>query len=149
HTNKNDTALLDAYQPEEIYSQYIIWTAEKGYIVIDYPSKVYRISDTHECIDGNQPLCLIIDIDTKQKPDPSDPKLPSLDSEKINHKDLISRILVACTNALSLIPGYYRKLNSFTEKVIKLVGNPYSKFIDAGLSKSRFSLRLLGSAKKR
>ena len=61
HTNKNDTALLDAYQPEEIHSQYIIRMAGKGYTVIDNPSEVYRIPDTHECIDGNQPLRLIID----------------------------------------------------------------------------------------
>src|SRR5438132_13567273 len=65
HTDKNDTALLDAYQPEEIHSQYIIRTAGKGYTVIDHPSEVYRIPDTHECIDGNQPLRLLIDIDPR------------------------------------------------------------------------------------
>ncbi|CAG8787594.1 18793_t:CDS:1, partial [Racocetra persica] len=51
--------------------------------VIDHPSKVYRIPDTYECIDGNQPLHLIIDIDTRQKPDPTNPKVPSLDDKKI------------------------------------------------------------------
>ncbi|CAG8849198.1 9710_t:CDS:2, partial [Gigaspora margarita] len=66
HTNssdRNDTALLDAYQPEEIYSQYIIRMTGKGYTVIDYPN-----------------------------------------SEKITREDLLSRILVACADALSLIP---------------------------------------------
>ncbi|CAG8759630.1 36068_t:CDS:1, partial [Racocetra persica] len=52
-SDKNETALLEAYQPEEIYSQYIIRMAEKGYTVIDHPSEVYRIPDTHECIDSN------------------------------------------------------------------------------------------------
>ncbi|CAG8806856.1 14606_t:CDS:1 [Racocetra persica] len=88
--NKNDTALLDTYQPEEIHSQYIVRVARKGYTVIDYPSEVYGIPDAHECIDGNQPLHLVINIDARQKPDPSNLKLPSLDNEKINHEDLIS-----------------------------------------------------------
>ncbi|CAG8509003.1 1017_t:CDS:2, partial [Cetraspora pellucida] len=153
-SDRNDTALLDAYQPEEIYSQYIIQMAEK-------------------------PLHLIIDIDARQKPDPNKPKHASLDSKKIIREDLISRILVACADALSLIPDCipflnsfalanssnaekcswyiiypqaqfvdYRELKGFTKKVIKLVGEPYSKFIDVGLSKSRFSLRLLRSAKE-
>ena len=34
------------------------------------------------------------------------------------------------------------------EKVANRVGKPYSEFIDIGLYKSRFSLRLLGSAKE-
>ncbi|CAG8848817.1 442_t:CDS:1, partial [Racocetra persica] len=62
--------------------------AEKGFIVIDYPSEIYEISDTHECIDGNQLLYLIINIDTRQKPDSTNLKLPSLNSEKITRQDL-------------------------------------------------------------
>src|SRR6185369_17874914 len=54
--DRNNTALLEAYQPEEIHSQYIIRVAGKGYTVIDHPSEVYRIPDTHECIDTTQPL---------------------------------------------------------------------------------------------
>ncbi|CAG8857619.1 45322_t:CDS:1, partial [Gigaspora margarita] len=50
------------------------------------------------------PLRLIIDIDARQKPDPTNPKVLSLDGEKITREDLISRILVACADALSLIP---------------------------------------------
>ncbi|CAG8503509.1 10593_t:CDS:10 [Scutellospora calospora] len=179
HTDKNDTALLDAYRPEEIHSQYIIQIAGKGYTTIDHPSEVYRIPDTHECIDRNQPLCLIIDIDARQKPDPTNSKLFSLDGQKITREDLLSRILVACADALSLILEYmlflnsfalaslsntekyswyiiypraqfvdYRELKGFTEKVIELVEEPYAKFINIGLPKSRFSLQLLGSAKE-
>ncbi|CAG8813886.1 1289_t:CDS:1, partial [Gigaspora rosea] len=88
--NKNNTAVLEPCQLEEIHSQYIIRVVVKGYIVIDHPSEVYRISDTHECINRNQPLHLIIDIDARQKPDPDNLKLPSLDSEKITREDLIS-----------------------------------------------------------
>ncbi|CAG8579886.1 9643_t:CDS:10, partial [Scutellospora calospora] len=83
-----------------------------------------------------------------QKHDPTNPKVPSLDGEKITQEDLISRILVACADALSLIPDYYRELKGFTEKVMELVRKPYSKFIDIGFPKSRFSFRLLGLAKE-
>ncbi|KAG9301854.1 hypothetical protein G9A89_004533 [Geosiphon pyriformis] len=119
-SDRNDTALLDAYQPEEIYSQYIIRIKEK-FALVNHPSEVYRIPDTHECIDGNQPLRLIIDIDARQKPDPTNPKVPSLNDKKITREDLLSRILVACADALSLIPDYYRELKGFTEKVMELI----------------------------
>ena len=153
--------------------------AGKGFTLIDHPSEIYGFPDSHECIDGNQPLRPILDIDARQKPDPLNPELPSLDSEKITREDLMSRILIACADALYLIlecmPTLdhfalasssnidkcswhiiypyarfidYRDLKGFTEKVIELVGKPYSKFIDVGLPKSRFSLRLLGSAKE-
>ncbi|KAF0464963.1 helicase [Gigaspora margarita] len=177
-SDRNDTALLDAYQPEEIYSQYIIRIKEK-FALVNHPSEVYRIPDTHECIDGNQPLRLIIDIDARQKPDPTNPKVPSLDDKKITREDLLSRILVACADVLSLIPDCmpflnsfalasssnaekcswhivypraqfidYRELKGFTVKVMELVGEPYSKFIDIGLPKTHFNLRLIGSAKE-
>ena len=42
----------------------------------------------------------------------------------------------------------YRDLKGFVEKVTDRVGKPYSEFIDIGLYKSRFSLRLIGSAKE-
>ena len=42
----------------------------------------------------------------------------------------------------------YRDLKGFVEKVIESVGEPYSEFIDIGLYKSHFNLRLLGSAKE-
>src|SRR3954471_15653245 len=42
----------------------------------------------------------------------------------------------------------YRDLRGFVKKVADRVGKPYSEFIDLGFYKSRFSLRLLGSAKE-
>ncbi len=42
----------------------------------------------------------------------------------------------------------YRDLRGFVKKVADRVGKPYSDFIDIGLYKSRFNLRLLGSAKE-
>ncbi|CAG8772275.1 16775_t:CDS:1, partial [Racocetra persica] len=102
--NKNDTTLLEAYHPEEIYFQYIIRIEEKGFTLVEHPSKVYKILDSYEYIDRNQPLRPILDIDARQKPDPTNSELPSLDSEKISREDLMSKILIAYIDALSLIP---------------------------------------------
>jgi hypothetical protein len=113
------------------------------------------------------------------KSDPMNPELPSLDGYKISCKDLLSKILIACTdiiysdlnhfiilNAFALASSSnankcswhiiypyarfidYRDLEGFVKKVSERVGEPYSKFIDIDLYKSRFSLRLLGSAKE-
>src|SRR6266498_6038376 len=107
------------------------------------------------------------------------PELPSLDGYKISREDLLSRILIACTNIITsdlnhfiilnafalasssnankcswhIMYPYahfidYRDLKGFVEKVTVRVGKPYSEFIDIGLYKSRFSLRLLRSAKE-
>ena len=81
--NKNNISLLDAYHPEEIYSKYIIRVSEKGFTVVNHPSEVYKIPDAHECIDGNLPLRLVLDIDAKQKPDLMNPELPFLDKYKL------------------------------------------------------------------
>ncbi|GBB92294.1 hypothetical protein RclHR1_19990002 [Rhizophagus clarus] len=106
-------------------------------------------------------------------------ELPSLDENKISCKDLLSRILIACTNIIysdlkHLVPlnaftlasssnadKYswhivykcawfvdYRDLRGFVKKVADRVGKPYSDFIDIGLYKSCFNLRLLGLAKE-
>ncbi|GBB89817.1 hypothetical protein RclHR1_16630002 [Rhizophagus clarus] len=177
--NKNDISLLGAYHPEEIYSKYIVRVSEKGFTVIDHPSEVYGLPDTHECIDGNLPFRLVLDIDARQNPDSMNPKLPFLDKYKITRKDLLSRILIACAdiiysnlkhlvplNAFTLTSSSnadkcswhiiyphthfidYRDLKGFVEKVANRIGKPYSEFIDIGLYKSRFSLRLLGSVKE-
>src|SRR5437773_10808192 len=98
--NKNDISLLGAYHPEEIYSKYIVRVAEKGFTLVDHPSEVYGLPDTHECIDGNLPLRLVLDIDARQKPDPKNPELPSLDGYKISRVDLLSRILITCVDIL-------------------------------------------------
>ena len=106
-------ALLDVYYLEEINSRYIIRVAGKGFTAIDHPSEIYKIPDAHECINGNQPLRPILDIDARQKPDPANPELPSLDGEKITRDDLMSRILIACADALNLIPECIPILKGF------------------------------------
>ncbi|GES77048.1 hypothetical protein GLOIN_2v1482150 [Rhizophagus clarus] len=177
--NKNDISLLGAYHPEEIYLKYIIRVAGKGFTVVNHPSEVYEIPDAHECIDGNLPLRLVLDIDVRQNPDSMNPELSFLDKYKITREDLLSRILIAFAdiiysdlkhlvplNAFTLTSSSnadkcswhivyphthfidYRDLKGFVEKVANRVGKPYSEFIDIGLYKSRFSLRLLGSAKE-
>src|SRR6266542_5556159 len=98
--NKNDISLLEAYHPKEIFDKYIIRVSGKGFTVVNHPSEVYGISDAHECIDGNLPLRLILDIDARQKPDPMNLELSFLDKYKIIHEDLLSRILISCVDIL-------------------------------------------------
>ena len=64
---KDDIALLDAYHPNKIFDKYIIRVAGKGFTLVDHPSEIYGMPDTHECIDGNLPLHLILDINARQK----------------------------------------------------------------------------------
>src|SRR3954463_12645756 len=98
--NKNDISLLGAYHPEEIYSKYIIRVAGKGFTIVDHPSEVYGFPNTHECIDRNLPLRLVLDIDARQYSDPMNPEFPFLDEYKISREDLLSRILIACADIL-------------------------------------------------
>ncbi|RIA86585.1 hypothetical protein C1645_829047 [Glomus cerebriforme] len=123
--NKNDISLTGAYHPEEIYSKYI-------------------------CIDGNLPLCLVLDIDARQKPDLMNSELTSLDKYKISREDLLYRILIACVDILYSDLKYFAILDAFVlaKKVANKIRKPYSEFIDIGLYKSRFNLQLLGSAKE-
>ncbi|CAG8539167.1 40_t:CDS:2, partial [Scutellospora calospora] len=105
---------LDTYHSEKIFDKYIIQVAEKGFTIVDYLSEIYRIPDTHKCIDENLPLHLILNIDTRQYPDLTNPELPSLDKYKISRKDLLSRILITYTNILYFDLKYFVILNTFT-----------------------------------
>ncbi|UZO23096.1 uncharacterized protein OCT59_015440 [Rhizophagus irregularis] len=130
-------SLLGAYHPEEIYSKYIIRVAGKGFTVVDYPSKVYGFPDTYEYIDGNLPFRLILDIDTRQYSDPMNPELPSLDEYKFSHEDLLSRILIACTDIINSDLNHFIILDAFAlasssnaNKCSWHIVYPYARFID-------------------
>jgi hypothetical protein len=135
--NKNDISLLDAYHSEEIYSKYIVRVAEKGFTLVDHPFEVYGLLDTHECIDGNLPLRPVLDIDARQKPDPINPELPSLDKYKITCEDLLSRILIACADIIYSDLKHFIILNAFilasssnANKCSWHIVYPYTRFID-------------------
>src|SRR6185437_16225646 len=112
--SKDDIALLDTYHLNKIFDKYIIRVAGKGFTVVNYSSEVYGIPDAHECIDGNLPLRLVLDIDARQKPDPMNPKHPSLDGYKISCEDLLSRILIACADIIYFDLKHFITLNAFT-----------------------------------
>ncbi len=63
--NKDDVTLLDTYHLEEIFDKYIVRMLGKGFTVVDHLSKIYGLPDTHECIDRNLPLRLVLDIDAR------------------------------------------------------------------------------------
>src|SRR6266498_4327825 len=112
--SKDDVALLDTYYPKEIFDKYIVRVSEKGFTVIDHPSKIYELPDTHKCIDGNLPLRLVLDIDVKQKSDLMNPELPFLDEYKISREDLLSKILIAYADIIYSDLNHFIILNAFT-----------------------------------
>ena len=135
--NKNDISLLDAYYPKEIFDKYIVRVSGKGFIVVNYPSEVYELPDTHECIDENLPLRPVLDIDAKQKPNPMNPELPSLDKYKITREDLLFRILIACADIIYSDLKHFVILNAFTlasssnaDKCSWHIVYKYARFVD-------------------
>ena len=128
----------------------------KGFTVVDHPSEVYGLPDTHECIDGNLPLRLVLDIDARQKPDPMNPELPSLDGYKISREDLLSKILIACADIIYSDLNHFIILNAFAlasssnaNKCSWHIVYPYAHFIDyrdlKGFVKKSVSLLILDS----
>jgi len=85
----------------------------KDFTIVDHLSEVYGLPDIHECIDGNLPLYLVLDIDMKQKPDSMNPELPSLDGYKISRKDLLFKILIAYADIIYSDLNYFIILNAF------------------------------------
>ena len=63
--SKNDVTLLDTYHPNKIFDKYIVWVVRKGFTVVDHLFKIYGLPDTHECIDRNSTLHLVLNIDAK------------------------------------------------------------------------------------
>ncbi len=64
--SKNNITLLDIYYPNEIFNKYIVQVVGKDFTIVNYLFKVYRLSDTHEYINRNLPLHLILNIDMRQ-----------------------------------------------------------------------------------
>src|SRR6266496_6081387 len=135
--SKDDVALLDTYHPEEIFDKYIVQVSGKGFTVVDHPSEVYGLPNIHECIDGNLPLRLVLDIDTRQKPDPMNPELPSLDGYKISREDLLSKILIACTDIINTDLKHFAILRAFVSassanhnKCGWPITHPYARLLD-------------------
>jgi hypothetical protein len=111
--NNNDISLLDAYYPEEIFDKYIVRVSGKDFTVVNHPSEVYGLPDAHKCIDGNLSLWLVLNIDARQKPDPMNPELPSLDGNKISREDLLSKILTAYVDILYFDLKHFAILDAF------------------------------------
>ncbi len=109
----------------------------KDFTVVNHPSKVYELPDTHKCINGNLLLRLVLDIDVRQKPDSINPELPFLDGYKISCEDLLSKILIACADIIYFDLNHFIILNAFalasssnTNKCSWHIMFPYAHFID-------------------
>ena len=60
------------------------------------------------------PFHLILDINMRQKLDLMNPELPFLDGYKISHEDLLSKILIACTDIINSNLNHFIILDAFT-----------------------------------
>nr|CAG8456303.1 14200_t:CDS:2 [Entrophospora candida] len=91
--NAKNIALLEAYHPEDINSQYRIRVVGNGFT----------------------PLRPILDIDVRQKPDSTNPELPSLGDTSSSNIDKCSwHIIYPYARLVD-----YRDLRSFTEKSLE------------------------------
>ncbi|RGB22195.1 hypothetical protein C1646_776485 [Rhizophagus diaphanus] len=79
----------------------------------------------------------VFDIDTRQKPDLINLEFPSLDKYKIIREDLLSRILIACSDILYFDLKHFVILDAFTltnssnaNKCSWHIVYPYAHFID-------------------
>ncbi|CAG8603335.1 2704_t:CDS:2, partial [Cetraspora pellucida] len=122
---KEGISLLNAYTQEELADKLVIQVKQdeyKKFLVVDDISEVYRLLGIHKCINGQNPLRLIIDIDTSK--------------EKWKLK--IYHFLYTLTLLVD-----YQELKEFTKLVYKLTREKYRKFIDRELPEQNFNLCLI------
>ncbi|RIB17565.1 hypothetical protein C2G38_2186998 [Gigaspora rosea] len=172
---KEGISLLDAYTREELADKLVIQVEQgeyKKFSIVDDISEVYGLPGIHECINGQNPLRPVIDIDASKE---------KMEAENVNTKNVFFNICCSFVRALyrildcsweEIIKGLvimtssddskcsyhllytptllvdYQELKEFTELVYRLTGEKYGKFIDRGLPGRNFCLRLIGSAKK-
>jgi len=158
---KEGISLLDAYTQGELADKLVIQVEQgeyKKFSVVDDISEVYGISGIHECVNGQNPLRPVIDIDASKE---------RMEAENVNTKNVFFNICCSFVRALyrildcsweEIIKGLvimtssnpdkcsyhllyapallidYQELKAFTELVYKLTGEKYGKFID----KSKF-----------
>ncbi|CAG8556444.1 2759_t:CDS:2, partial [Scutellospora calospora] len=114
--------------------------------VIDDIFEIYGLPGIHECINGQRPLRLVIDIDA------------SKEKMEAENKEIIKELVIMISSkdnkysyhllyASALLVDYL-ELKEFTELVFRLTGEKYKKFIDRELPDRNFCFRLIGSAKK-
>jgi len=172
---KEGISLLDAYTWGELADKLVIQVEQgeyKKFSVVDDISEVYGLPGIHECINGQNPLRPVIDIDASKE---------KMEAENVNTKNVFFNICCSFVRALyrildcsweEIIKGLvimtssddskcsyhllyaptllvdHLELKEFTELVYKLTGEKYRKFIDRGLPGRNFNLRIIGSAKK-
>ncbi|CAG8475012.1 11717_t:CDS:2, partial [Cetraspora pellucida] len=170
----NNKGSLKDIHLEELADKLVIQVEQgkyKKFSVIDDISEVYRVSRVHECINRQQALRPVINIDAL---------LGDIEAEKVKTKDVFIQICVffvrvlyiildcsweeifkklviatlsnnnKCSYYLLYTPTLlidYLELKEFTELIYKLTGKKYDKFIDIELSSRNFNLRLISSAK--
>ncbi|CAI2187684.1 17197_t:CDS:2 [Funneliformis geosporum] len=131
-----------------IYS--FLFSNKKGSSLYNAYDRIYSLSEIHECINGQKPLRVVIDIDASQK----DIEITGV---KVQENILNGLVITTssdhskCSYHILYAPALlidHHKLKAFTELVYTITSEKFSKFIDRRLPGQNFNFRLIGSAKK-
>jgi hypothetical protein len=175
--NEKGSSLYNAYDRDEVRDKLVIKIDQDGdqapkFSVADDISDVYGLPGIHECVNGQKPLRVVIDIDALQE---------DMEANGIKAQEAFIRICLSFIRALyrildcsweNILKGLviatssdpskcsyhilyapallidYHELKAFTELVYTITGEKFGKYIDRGLPGQNFNLRLIGSAKK-
>src|SRR3954451_18193024 len=176
-SNEKGSSLYNAYDRSEVKDKLVIKIDQVGdrapkFSVADDISEVYGLPGIHECINGQQPLRAVIDIDASQE----DMEATGVKAQEVfvricfsfiralyrildcSWEDILKGLVIAtssdpskCSYHILYAPVLlidHNELKAFTELVYTLTGEKFGKYIDRGLPDQNFNLCLIGSAKK-
>ncbi|GES95135.1 hypothetical protein GLOIN_2v1778877 [Rhizophagus clarus] len=148
--NDKGSSLYNAYDQDEVENKLVIKIDQDDqapkFSVADDISEVYGLPGIHECINGQKPLRVVIDIDVSKE----DMKTASVKGQEglvIATSSNPSKCSYHILYAPALIIDHY-ELKSLTELVYTITDEKFGKYIDKRLPGQNFNLRLIGLAKK-
>ncbi|GBB94388.1 hypothetical protein RclHR1_23460001, partial [Rhizophagus clarus] len=145
--NDKGSSLYNAYDQDEVENKLVIKIDQDDqapkFSVADDISEVYGLPGIHECINGQKPLRVVIDIDVSKE----DMKTASVKGQEVFIRICCSFIRAfKCSYhilyAPALIIDHY-ELKSLTELVYTITDEKFGKYIDKRLPGQNFNLRLI------
>ena len=176
-SNEKGSSLYNAYDRNEVENKLVIKIDQDAdrapkFSVANDISEVYGLPGIHECINGQNPLRAVIDIDALQE----DMEANGIKAQEVfiriclsfiralyrildcSWEDILRGLVIAtssdpskCSYHILYAPALlidHHELKAFTELVYTITGEKFGKYIDRGLPDQNFNLRLIGSAKK-
>ncbi|CAI2171778.1 15816_t:CDS:2 [Funneliformis geosporum] len=175
--NEKGSSLYNAYNQDEVDNKLVIKIDQDEdcapkFSVADDISEVYGLPEIHKCINDQNPLRAVINIDASQE----DMEISGVKTQEVfiricfsfiralyqileyTWEEILEGLIIAtssdsskCSYHILYVPALlidHRELKAFTELVYTLTGEKFGKFIDRKLPGYNFNLHLIGSAKK-